>query len=263
MTTSMKRHARAHRVLRSLRPLLTVLGLSVVAALVLGACNKPKAGDACDVGQAVCVSPTDVMACQGGVFIAARCRGPGGCSKLGTRVSCDDAIADEGEICLESNAENRACSGDKKASLLCAAGKFKTVQSCRGPNGCQIRGDAVTCDSKLAEKGDPCAAAGTFACTPNLKARLVCTPPPARPGAGELKFGFDRYCRGSSGCHALDLGCDETISDVGDPCGVSGSFACTSDGRAELECQGGQYVKDHPCPKNGCKVLPQGRIECL
>jgi hypothetical protein len=229
--------------------------LSLALALVFApACNKPKPGDKCDVGQAVCIDPANVMACQGGIFINAHCRGPGGCSKLGTRVSCDDAIAEAGDACLESSAENRACSGDKKASLLCSGGAFKAVQACKGPGGCQIKGDSVTCDAKLAEKGDLCASPGTFACTPDLKARVTCK---------DVKFAFDRYCKGPTGCHPADAACDETVSDVGDPCGVSGMFACNSDGSEELQCQGGQYVKDHKCPKSGCRVLPQGRIECL
>jgi hypothetical protein len=193
------------------------------------------------------------MACQGSVFVEAHCRGPGGCSKLGARVSCDDSIADEDDLCLESGSENRACSTDKKSSLLCSSGKFKAVQTCRGPTGCQIKGDFVTCDSKLAEKGDLCTAQGTFACTANLKARVVCK---------GTAFAFDRYCKGPSGCHPLDQACDETISDLGDPCGVTGMFACSADGRSELVCQGGQYSKDHGCPRNGCHVLPQGRIDC-
>ncbi len=239
--------------------LFCVLLLSF-ATLVAAGCNKPKAGDKCDVGQAVCLDPANVMACQGGVFIDAHCRGPGGCSKLGTRVSCDDSIAEAGDACLESSAQNRACSGDKKESLLCAGGSFKPVEACRSPNACKITGDSVTCDSKLAEKGDLCTAPGTFACTPDLKARLACKEPRLPPDG--TRFAFDRYCKGPTGCHTSDMACDETISDVGDPCGVSGMFACTTDGSAELQCQGGQYVKDHRCPKSGCRVLPQGRIEC-
>jgi hypothetical protein len=205
------------------------------------------------VGQAICADATRVLACQGNVFVEAPCHGPGGCTKLGSRVTCDDSVAEPGDACLESGSENRACSTDHTTSLLCTAGKFRPAQMCRGPKGCQAKGDFVTCDSKIAEKGDVCSPAGTFACTPDKKARIVC--------GKEGKFTFDRYCRGPTGCHELDLACDETVSDIGDPCGVSGMFACGSDGYTRLVCEGGQYGKDQSCPK-GCNVLPQGRIDC-
>jgi hypothetical protein len=231
-----------------------VLAFLTLIVLAFAGCNKPKPGAKCEVGQAVCEDPASVLACQGGTFALAHCQGPGGCTKLGARISCDDSVSNEGDACLEAATENRACSADKKTSLLCTAGKFKAVQACRGPGGCQIKGDLVTCDAKLAEKGDLCVSPGTFACTTDLKARLVCK------GAA---FGFDRYCKGSTGCHPTDVACDESVSDIGDPCGVSGMFACNPDGSEELQCQGGQFIKDHRCPKSGCRVLPQGRIECL
>ena len=230
-----------------------VLFLFVTALALAAGCNKPRPGGKCEVGQAICEDTANVIACQGDVFVEARCRGPGGCSKLGSRITCDDSIADDGEVCLESGSDNRACSSDHKTSLFCAAGKFKAVQTCRGPKGCQIKGDSVTCDSRLAEKGDLCTSAGSFACTPDKKARVVCK-------GGQ--FAFDRYCRGPTACHEIDLACDETVSDVGDPCGVSGMFACSSDGSARLVCQGGQYEKDQSCPKSGCALTPQGRIVC-
>ena len=229
--------------------------LFLLLTLAAGGCNKPKPGAKCEMGQALCEDTANVLACQGDVFVEAKCRGPGGCSKLGSKITCDDSISEEGDICLEAGSENRACSGDKKTSLLCSAGKFKAVQTCGGPRGCQIKGDLVTCDSKLAEKGDLCTSPGSFACTPDKKARVECG-----PGG---KFAFNRYCRGPSGCHELDFACDETVSEVGDPCGISGMFACNTDSTARLVCQGGQYVKDQPCARGGCSVTPQGRIQCL
>jgi hypothetical protein len=232
---------------------LFVLGVLCAVATAAAACNKPKPGGACEVGQAICQDSATVLACQGDVFVEAHCRGPGGCTKLGTRVTCDDSIAAEGDRCLESGSENRACSADHKTSLLCTAGKFSPVQACHGPRGCQIKGDFVTCDAKIGDRGDACAPAGTFACTPDKKSRIVC--------GKDGKFAFDRYCRGPTGCHDLDLACDETVSDLGDPCGVTGMFACNTDGSARLVCSGGQYETDQACPR-GCNVLAGGRIDC-
>jgi hypothetical protein len=230
--------------------------MSAVAAtgLAIAACSKPKPGGKCDVGQAICENSSTVLACQGDVFVQASCHGPGGCTKLGTRVTCDDSIANEGDRCLESGSENRACSGDHATSLLCRGGKFTPVQVCHGPRGCEIKGDFVTCDAKIADKGDLCAPAGSFACTTDKKSRLVC--------GQDGKFAFDRHCRGPTGCHDLDLACDETVSELGDPCGVSGMFACNTEGTVRLVCSGGQYGTDQRCPK-GCNVLQGGRIECL
>src|SRR5437867_2729578 len=109
----------------------------VVSGLIALAGCKPRAGSKCKVGQVVCEDAANVLACQGGVFVEAHCRGAGGCSKLGTKVTCDDSIAEEGDPCLDAESENRACSTDKKKSLLCEDGKFQTVQLCRGPKGCQ------------------------------------------------------------------------------------------------------------------------------
>jgi hypothetical protein len=224
----------------------------VSISLALSACNKPKVGGKCEVGQAICEGTTTVLACQGGTFMEAQCHGAGGCSKLGTRVTCDDSIADVGDVCLESETENRACSHDKTTSLLCQAGKFKAVQVCRGANACEIKGDFVTCDSSRAIKGDLCTAQGAFACAPDMKSRIVCN-----NGA----FATDRACKGATGCHPLDYGCDETVSDVGDPCGISGMAACSSDGDTELICKSGAYFANRSC-RRGCRVAGT-KIECL
>ena len=228
-------------------------GALAVAAMSV-ACEKPRPGGKCEVGQAICVDSSNVLACEGAVFVEARCRGPAGCTKVGTKVSCDDGVAEVGDACLQTTGENRACGGDKKQSLVCDHGKFTLVQLCRGPGGCQLKGDQVSCDTKLAEKGDTCGAPGVFACTPDLKSRVVCK---------DGKFGFDRNCRGSTGCHPSDQACDESISDIGDPCGTPGMAACNPDGSDLLTCQGGQFVKDHACKKTGCHVRAEGKVECL
>ncbi len=240
----------------TLRPVLFAYALSasllLVPLLLVTACNKPKLGGKCEVGQALCEGPQTVLACQGGTFIETQCHGAGGCSKLGTRVTCDDSLAEVGDTCLESETENRACSSDKKTSLLCQGGKFKAVQVCRGANGCAIKGDLVTCDTSRAQKGDLCATQGGFACTPDMTARVVCN--------GGV-FVADRTCKGATGCHPLDFGCDETVSDVGDPCGMQGMAACSSDGNTELVCQSSAYFANRSC-RRGCRVKGT-KIECV
>ncbi len=232
--------------------LLTLRFFLLLVALTLVACNKPKVGGKCEVGQALCEGSNTVLACQGSTYVEAPCRGAAGCTKLGARVTCDDSTATAGDACLESETENRACSVDKTTSLLCEAGNFKAVQVCRGAKGCQIRGDQVACDTSRALKGDLCTTPGAFACTPDMKSRVVC-----KGGA----FAFDRSCKGATGCHPLDYECDETISDVGDPCGLAGLAACSSDGNTELLCQSGAYFANRTC-KRGCRVVG-AKIECL
>lgn len=231
----------------------TVAIASSIALLgAMGAC-KPKAGKKCQVGQVVCEDSTNVLACQGGIFVEAHCRGPGGCTKLGSKVSCDDSIADESDSCLATESLNHACSTDKKKSLLCDDGKYKAVQFCRGPKGCQMHGEIVSCDTKVAQKDDPCPKPGAFACSMDLKTRLICR---------EGKFSFDRFCRGTNGCRDFDFSCDESISDVGDPCGVPDMVACSVDGKQELVCRGGQYFAQRQCKKLGCHVTQKRGIDC-
>ena len=183
----------------------------------------------------------------------AHCRGPGGCSKLGTKVTCDDSLAEDADLCLDVETENRACSTDRRRSLLCNGGTFKTVEMCRGAKGCQVHGDSVTCDDHIAQKDDPCPNAATFACSPDFKTRLVCK---------DGKMQFDRFCRGQSGCREFDQSCDESISEVGDPCGFSGMIGCSVDAKQELVCEGGRYVGRRPCKRGGCRVTANRGIDC-
>jgi hypothetical protein len=194
-----------------------------------------------------------VLACQGGTWVEAHCHGPGGCSKLGSKITCDDEVAEEGDACLMVQSENKSCSVDKKKELVCEDGKFKELRWCHGPKGCTPKGDAPTCDATQANKDEACTTPGANACAVDLKSRLICK---------DGKWAFDRYCHGATGCHLKDLSCDEQISDVGDPCGVSGYQACSADERFELVCQGGQFVKSRECKKAGCHVMAGGHVSC-
>jgi hypothetical protein len=232
-----------------------LLAAATALALLLPGC-KPKAGDKCESSQDICEDPGTALACRAGVLDEAPCRGPAGCTKAGQTVTCDDSISVENEPCLEksekSDLDNRACTADKKESLLCQRGKWKGVERCGGPKGCAIRGDILTCDARGAAQDDPCPGPGTYSCATDSKSRLAC-----KGG----KFAFDRYCRGEAGCRDSDVSCDQSLSALGDPCGVPGMVACSPDGKNEMLCQGGHFAVQRDCP-GGCQVAANRRIQC-
>jgi hypothetical protein len=237
---------------RRAREILVALAALALASGAPG-CKRKEGGKCDDARRATCEDATTVLACQGGVLVSARCHGPNGCSRLGNKVTCDDSVAEEGDTCLDTDAENHACSADKKTHLVCDEGKFRTAQVCRGPKACTIKGELPTCDTHLGQKDDVCTKAGSFSCAVDRKTRLLC-----RDG----KMQIDRFCRGQSGCREADFACDETVSAVGDPCGVAGLVACSEDGKPELVCQGGQYTAQRQCKKVGCRVTASRGIDC-
>ena len=58
--------------------------------------------------------------------------------------------------------------------------------------------------------------------------------------------------------------CDVTLSMEGDPCGLPNYAVCSVDGKDELICQGGTFVKSRACRKTGCQVTnrPGRLIDC-
>jgi RNA polymerase sigma factor (sigma-70 family) len=173
-----------------------------------------------------------------------------------------DSIADEGDGCMLSQAENWACSVDKKKALICEEGKFKLNYECRGPKACSIKHDwlamqdTVTCDTSLQAKGDHCKKAGSFACSADQKLLLQCK---------DNKFDLYRYCRGATACSIKEDGnynCDESMAELNDPCGVPGMVVCSLDTKSELSCQGGKFVHARDCKKAGCHITAYNRIDC-
>jgi hypothetical protein len=240
------------RLPRSVRS-RAILIFAVLGLLLAGCKSKP--GDKCEVGPARCVNKASALTCQGGVLAEVSCRGPAGCTSTGQTIACDDSVSLEGEACLASGSDsaNRACTSDKKESLVCESGTWKPAQRCTGPKGCGIRGDVVACDVRGEAVGDPCPKPGTFSCSTDSKSRLACK---------DGKFVFDRFCRGQAGCRDSDVSCDESTSNLGDPCGVPGMVACGADGSNELVCQRGQFVVQRECSKRGCRVAENRRIDC-
>lgn len=227
--------------------------IAAAVVVVAAACSKPPTpGGKCEAGQAICESPSAVLACVGGAYTEVMCGGAAGCQKVGPRVTCDDSIAAVGDVCIEAGgAVNRACSADKTTSLVCDKGKFVAFETCRG--GCKVAGDSVTCDTSGAQRGDLCTQPGALACGSDGKSRLVCK---------DGKYAADRPCWGPLGCHAGDFACDESIAEEGDRCSLPGFVACAKDGSRELVCQSGAYVGSLTCKTGICRPLSASKIEC-
>jgi len=114
----------------------------------------------------------------------------------------------------------------------------------------------VSCDTTIAVQGDPCKTQGAVACSEDQKHMLVCQ---------DGRFALYRYCRGQYGCFTKGEtpSCDVTLSQPGDPCGLPGQVVCGMDGKSELVCQGGAFMKSITC-KTACTVSnrPGRPIDC-
>lgn len=241
-----------------MRPRVSIIAALAALALLLSlvpACGK-RAGGKCKAGEAVCSNATTALACHGGKLTEVACRGPLGCTTFQKKANCDDSEASVGDTCMGTSDEEYACSVDKKRALICKNGKFDRYLECRGKAGCALLGQQVSCDTSVAAKGDPCKVQGASACDVDQKEMMVC-----RDG----KFVHYRYCRGLAGCYTKEdaPACDETLSQEQDECGLPGFVVCSVDGKSELVCQGGRFMKARSC-KKGCTVIAGGRggIDC-
>lgn len=230
--------------------------------LVLVQCNalKQKPGDKCvSNGQFKCTDPGNGLLCQNGTIVALPCRGPTGCTGMGTASQCNDDLGQAGEACImESGGANYACGTDLKSELICTAGKWTVNSTCKGPGGCKVTGTMVHCDDNFADINDPCLSSpgnDNYSCTPDKKAEVVCT---------GNKFVEAEGCRGQQGCYikADEVYCDTSMAKVGDKCRHADSHACSDDGTAMLHCTAQlSWAQQTACPKSGCKV--KGReLDC-
>lgn len=213
-------------------------------AILVAACHK-KDGGPCTGNEQVCADKSNALVCRGGQYTKVACTGPLACSKFQDRVNCDTSTANLGDPCMGDDDEF-ACSPDKKKALVCKRGKFDLHMNCLGQNGCSLTGRAPNCDVSIGNKGDPCPKPDSFACSEDGKQMLVCH-------LG--KFDIYRYCRGGNACVAKTDGpaCDESLSMLGDPCGIPGQVVCATDGKTELICQGGAFIKSRTC-KTSCSI---------
>lgn len=232
---------------------LSLLGLG----FTLGAGCSPKVGKECTLGKDVCADGTSVLHCAPGAkeptYVSVKCGGPLGCVTVGGKATCDTSVADQGDPCLGSPDE-LACSPNKQRALTCQNGVFQRQFECRGPKGCTVAGRAFNCDNTLAELGEPCQRMGSLACAVDSKKRFKC-----KEGAWAL----DSHCRGREGCviRLDDMFCDNSISELDDPCKVPNAVVCSADGTRRLVCKGGRFVEDSVC-KGGCTVTSSHGIDC-
>jgi hypothetical protein len=236
-----------------------VLALAVALSFALiatTACNKKVVGAPCRPSQSTCIDVTNALVCRNGVYVQTSCGGPLGCQTNGDGATCDATVAEEGAICVDDRAY--ACSPDKQRALSCDSGKMREYQACRGPGGCSVAGGGLSCDATHAADGDRCIKPESEACSPDGKAMLECK------DIGHT-WKVIRMCRGSAGCtidHDVAT-CDESRSEVGDPCSTYGRVACSVDGSRELVCMGGRFEHSRNCPNAGCSISGSGRaIKC-
>jgi hypothetical protein len=183
-----------------MKPFVRFVSVLVVLAapVVSSGCNRePGPGDSCKPSEIRCVDPKTELACQKGVFMAAPCKGPLGCSEDGKHLFCDFSGNSDGDPCSLDDEGAARCAGDTER-VTCLGGKY-TRDFCRGPEGCKAIG-TVKCDQSKAQDGDPCRVQ-TNACSADGKTVLSCVQGKFRPSA---------QCPGEGGCAVVEheISCD-------------------------------------------------------
>lgn len=235
-----------------------VLAAGVLALAIAGCKAKP--GGSCKIEtKEVCADDKKALACHDGKWEEMACKGPDGCSQASTLRICDQSVAEDKEVCNFN--DDVVCSADKKAMLQCVKNRWTQVQTCLGDRACSVEKQRVSCDNSTANLGDLCREEDDYACTPDKKVALVC-----RGG----KFTQTMLCKGPKGCKIVGtkeagfkVECDDSISNVGDPCERDDHYACTPDERTILRCHAKKFEVDDKCvkPKDKCG-LRGGLIGC-
>jgi hypothetical protein len=243
----LRRFPAASRIRASL--VLVLLG---AAAVLTSACHHaPAPGSSCRVPeQLACVAPDRAVVCDSGSWVELTCRGPRGCVRHGDVDDCDDTVAAEADTCPRNPPTDYACTADRKRALVCKNGRFSLWRECRGPAHCEILdGHNVHCDTTFGEPGDACEKQGTYCCSADGKAMLLCD--------GNT-MAVASSCRGPEGCRvardAHKVDCDDSLAIEGDPCDQPKRIACSLDGKAELVCGKHTYEKKRECRRGDCKL---------
>jgi len=224
-----------------------------VAALSSLSC-KPSVGSSCERGEARCQDKQNQLICSNGELISAPCRGDQGCQTSPTGVACDISKNQPGDVC-SSYEQGVAVCVDPKKMLACNEGKFAHVE-CRGPAGCTTTEGRATCDTTIANEGDPCKDVAK-ACSVDGKQVLTCT-------AGKMALTF--FCHGENGCKAQGgkIDCDLTVAREGDPCiqEMEGKVACNIDKKSIVACKSKKFALDEKCETGKTCSTEGGSIMC-
>jgi hypothetical protein len=220
------------------------LSVLAVVALLVAAC-KPQVGAKCSAGQVSCSEAKLGLFCGAdGTFHTMTCSGPAGCEASGAVVNCDNGVAAVGDGC--NTPDDAACSPDGKNALLCKSGAFAVAETCKGPGACKITGDTITCDNDVSDPGDPCRAAGDYACTSDRGMVLRCD---------ANKMVALNTCRGPKACvivphpadNKVEFVCDDSLAKEGDACDTNGEEACSMDKKAILVCNANKFGSPKAC----------------
>jgi hypothetical protein len=228
--------------------------VSLVVCLVECKGLKPTPGGPCvNNNKLLCSDPSSALLCQSGKYVAMACRGPKGCTGIGTSSFCDDDLAQEGDVCQMSLNENYSCSTDHVKELVCKDGKFAVARTCKGPKKCTVTGNTINCDDSIGDVNDVCRAeAGdaNYGCSSDKKIEVVCD-------AATSKFQPSNTCRGPKGCYidSERVYCDQSMARLGDKCRPVDNHSCSEDATQELKCSPQfQWTLQRACKHGGCKV---------
>jgi hypothetical protein len=250
---------------RSLTARRALLPVAPVALLLVGlalSCTKRLPDQPCAAGEISCFDERMGLFCRDGKLATMTCLGPAGCQKVGKdEVACDNPVARTGDGC--NQLDDQACTEDGKSAVACRKYKFVVSEACRGPRGCVAKGDRVACDNALAEPGDLCTTEGETACQTNRAAFLKCT---------KGTFQVSNGCRGARHCtvtekadeHDEHFECDDSITEVGDPCEDNGESSCSVDHKTLNVCSAHRIAVSKPCPgPRACSWIGTGsRFDC-
>ena len=155
---------------RCLRAFIVMTGCApspVPSSVAVGAACAPRDTYAC------APSRMEVLVCDARRWrVVEACAGPKHCRSSGSKIECDDTIADLGGACATD--DSMACAIDGSALLRCKGGRMTEASLCRGPKRCVVDGTRPTCDRTIAEDGDRCDAESEVACTPKGDAIVEC-----------------------------------------------------------------------------------------